>query len=165
VLLMTAMSLSVPQMVASSVFTMTGLHRLTAWAALAGMAVNLGLSLALIKYMGLVGVALATLVAASLVDVFVVFGLARRFYGIRYGESLLRVFVPVLIPGAIALGILMLLKTWMPPAGIAGVVGLAVIGFGVHTVLFLLVGLDRDERTRLKGLFKRGPRQPIGSGD
>jgi len=158
-ILMTSVALLVPQAVASGVFTMTGHHRLTAWAAFLSMTVNVAASLALVAWIGLPGVALGTLAATALVDVGVVIGLARRAYGVGYVEYLRRVFLPSIGPAIGAFAAMMGLKAVLPPEGLPAVLGEAAAGCAVFLGLFVAAGLTREDRGHLRGLVSRKARE------
>lgn len=155
-LLMTAMALMVPQMVASGVFTMTGLHKLTARLAVLSMIVHLGLAVALIVPFGLVGVALATLVATVLVDVFMVVHLASRHFGVGLKEYTARVFWPAFWPGIAAFGAMWGLKVWAPPADLGTVFLQGIPGTVIYALLFWRFCLEPEElRLIRERLLKR----------
>jgi len=113
--LMVAVALMVPQMVASEVFTMTGHHRITALVSLAGMAVNVAASLLLVRPLGLLGVALGTLIATVLVDLVLVWALTARLHGVTVREWTVQVLLPNGAAGlAMGLGIWGLQRLWRP---------------------------------------------------
>lgn len=154
--LMTSVALLVPQMVASGVFSMTGHHRLTAWAAFLSMTVNLAASLLLVWGIGLPGVALGTLVATALVDVGVVVGLVRRAYGVGYVEYLRGVFLPSLLPAVGAFVTMIGIKTLAPPDSLPMVLFEAISGCLVFAVLFVAVGMTRSDRAFVRRALGRG---------
>jgi O-antigen/teichoic acid export membrane protein len=141
IVLLTAIALSMPQIVVSGVFTMTGRHRFTAAAAVAGLSVNLVASVVLVRVFGLTGIALGTLAAALLVDAVAVLVVAARFVGISYLRLVRRVYLAALVPALALAAFGLSLKTLWPPASLGGVAleGLAsaVVGFAVFALLFL----------------------------
>ncbi len=153
-ILMASVALLVPQMVASGVFSMTGHHRLTAWAAFLSMTVNVVASLLLVWRIGLPGVALGTLVATALVDVGVVLALVRHAYGVGFGEYLREVFLPSLLPAAGGYLAMVGLKAALPPANLAVVLGEAVAGCAVFAALFVAFGLTRDDRALARRILR-----------
>jgi O-antigen/teichoic acid export membrane protein len=169
-ILVTAMMLAVPQMVASVVFTMSGDHRLTAWASVISMIVNLAASIILVQLVGVVGVALGTLVAAVLIDTGFVIVLVHRRHGVRYGEYLRRVYAPVLWPGVIAFVAMKGCAWLLPPQGLLAVGAEAAVGFAVYAALVLQFGLDGAERQLLANLVRRvapeaaGDTEPAAAG-
>lgn len=157
-ILLTAMALLMPQTVASTVFTMTGLHRLTSYAAMASVALNLALSVALVLRVGLEGVALGTLGATLIVDVGAIAWLTRRFLRVPYGEMARRVLWPALPPAAAAFAVSAGLVALRPPGSLAEVVGYAVPGGAIAAALFWRFGADPAERA----LFRRRAQPAAG---
>lgn len=156
VILMTAMTLSVPQMVASSVLTMTGHHRFTASAAALSVAINVGVSLALVRSLGLVGVALGTLTATAIVDVGLVLSRACKVHGLSLAGYLLKIAPAVVVPAAAQWALTWGLKAWLPPRGLGAVVLLAVPGGLLYLALFWLVFVEKSEKELIVGkVFKR----------
>jgi O-antigen/teichoic acid export membrane protein len=154
-ILMMSVAMLVPQMVASGVFSMTGQHRLTAWAAFLSMTVNVAASLILAWWIGLPGVALGTLIATVLVDVLVVVWLVRRAYGIGYIEYLRAVFVPAAIPAPIAYAAIVGMKILVPADNLGVVLTEAVIGCLLYALVFMALGIGRQERASLRKAFSR----------
>jgi len=96
--LLVAMALLVPQLVASNVLTMSGRPAATAQGAFASMLVNVAASVILVPVLGLVGVAVGTLIAVVTVDLGVTVTRACAHAGLR-----LRVFVAqAVLPAALA---------------------------------------------------------------
>jgi O-antigen/teichoic acid export membrane protein len=149
-LLMTAMMLAVPQMVASNVLTMTGHHKFTAYAAIASMFINIGLSLALVRPLNLVGVALGTLVATVIVDVVVIIGKACRLHGVSLGSYIRRVGPAALLPGGCQLAVTLALKKWMVPSSLIQLALLALPGVVVYGVVFWLLCVEPSEKLLLR---------------
>ena len=154
-ILMTSVALLVPQMVASGVFSMTGHHRLTAWAAFLSMTVNLGASLLLVWWIGLPGVALGTLTATALVDVCVVVALVRHAFGIGAVEYVRGVFVPSLLPALGAWAAMMGLKAILPPPNLAAVLAEAAAGCLVFAGLFVVLGMTPQDRAVVRRILVR----------
>lgn len=157
ILLMGAMALMIPQVVAQSVFTMTGLHRLSAALSACGVIANIGLSLALIGPLGLPGVAAATLASALLVNLLVVGVLARRHYGLGFREYASGVFAPTVLPGfATFLSGLALERLW-PPQGLLAIGIQTIPGLILYGLLFWSFSVTRSERRILRErLFRTG---------
>lgn len=166
VLLMSAMALMIPQVVAQSVFTMTGLHRLSAYLALVGVVTNVGLSVALVRPLGLPGVAGATLASAVLVNALVIGVMARRHYRAGFRAWAARVFLPALAPGLATLALSLALKSLFPPRDLLAVAALALPGLLAYAALFWRFSITPDERRILRErLFRPRPRGPDAPGD
>lgn len=146
IVLLTAIALSMPQIVVSGVFTMTGRHRFTALAAAASVAVNLAASVALVHVFGLTGVALGTLAAAVLVDVVAVLVVASRVVGVGYLELLRRVYLPALASALILVTISLGVKALWPPTSLPQVVLEGLPGVVVAGAVFFRFFLEPAER-------------------
>ncbi len=149
VILVTAMSVSMLQEVASVVLAMTGFHKMTARAAALGITVNIVFSFSLGYWIGLNGVAYGTLLTAILVN----FMYVVRFACIKYRVSLKTYFSEVLLP-ALLPAIMQVLVTLgmmiiLPPSSLLHVVTDSVPGMVVFTALFLMVGVQGSEREKL----------------
>lgn len=79
-LLITSFVVSVPELVASNVLTMTGYHRFSAISAGLSTGLNIAFSLLLIKPFGLTGIAMGTLISSSVVSGIVIPAKAARSY-------------------------------------------------------------------------------------
>ena len=93
-LLTLAVFLSVLQLNAANVLGMTGEHRFVGKAMIAAASLNLSLTLILVPPFGLVGAALATLVAAAIVETGVIVPTACRRAGIGVPDFLRHVLKP-----------------------------------------------------------------------
>jgi len=98
--LLVAMALLVPQLVAANVLTMSGRPAVTAQGALASMLVNLAASVVLVPVLGLIGVAVGTLVAVVTVDLGVTLTRACAHTGLRLRFFLAQAVVPAMLAGA-----------------------------------------------------------------
>jgi O-antigen/teichoic acid export membrane protein len=157
-ILPTALALSVPQTVISGVFTMTGRHRFTAAVAVAAMSVNLIASLSLVGVLGIVGVALGTLVAAVLVDVLVVLPIATKKVGLSYARYLVTVFLPpatcALAQYAVTVGV----KTLWPPTNLVILVLEGLPGAITFGALFWLLFMSEQEKALVRRKLGRRSR-------
>jgi len=98
------------------------------------------LSLALIRPLGLVGVALGTLVSSIAVDFVWIVGAACKAYGLNYGDYVRRAMVPALVPGLLQLALMTVMKISWPPGGLAAVVGLVIPGMVFSLTVRSVVG-------------------------
>ncbi|MEM7252797.1 MAG: MATE family efflux transporter [Pseudomonadota bacterium] len=100
-LLLVATVLSVLQLNAANVLAMTGSHRFVAFAMLGSAGLNLVLSVVLVQRYGLSGVAVATLIAAAMVEVGLIIPFACRAQRITFVDWVRQAVwpsVPPLIP-------------------------------------------------------------------
>ena len=156
VTLTTALALSVPQLIISGVFTMTGRHRFTAAASLAAMSLNLVASLTLVWPLGITGVALGTLSAAAIVDATLVVGAAGRSLSLGFPRYAARIFLPALVPALLQAGITLGIKALLPPPNLFVLVLEAVPGALAFVGLFWFVFLDAEEKQMLRLRGGRG---------
>ena len=145
-ILMVSVTLLVPQMVASGVFSMTGRHKLTAWAAVLSMIVNLVASISLAPWLGLEGVAIGTLVATVLIDVGFVMVLAGGAFGVPMSMWVGQVFGPAMVPAALSGAALFGLRALWRPESLVAVGAEAMVGLALYAVIFVRFGMSADER-------------------
>ena len=147
---------------ASVVLKGAGMHkRLTTFIGLMSLA-NVGLSIALIPRLGLVGVALGTLVPVAVTAMFGLFPTACRRVGVSIAGMIREALWPALWPGVIAGGALVLTRHRLP-ATLAAVALQLVMGAAIYYALFAVaVGADaRREYLRHAEavLRRRSPKQ------
>lgn len=149
VILTIAMMMLVPQQIASAVFTYSGMHWLSARLSVLTMLVNLIMSFALVRALGLVGVALGTFIATVAIDVIVVLKAVCDHYKIRYRTYGRAALFPAVWPIVPSLGALLALKRLAPPAGLADVFLSSALGAAIYLALFWWLGNDVEERRAL----------------
>jgi O-antigen/teichoic acid export membrane protein len=156
--LLTAMTVGMAELTASAVLSMTGHHRITAWAAVAEVFVNVGLSVALVRTMGLVGVAVGTLATSVLIGLGVTVRRACELHGVTYTSYAVRALAPALLPGAAQFAVTMALKNWLPPSGLIFTVILTIPGAVLYLLLFWSFSIERGEQdllvSKLLGRFR-----------
>ena len=147
--LVLAMMLTVPQEIVFNLFTYTDRHALPGRAAVAGALVNLGATIALAPKLGLLGIALGTLTATLVVDVFWVLGAACRAYSVRYVDYIRAALLPPLALTVPLVAVTSMLVHLRPPASLLAVAAYALPGVALFLGLFWVVGLTDDERRRI----------------
>lgn len=145
VLLSIAWAFNYLQSAAACVLIGLSRHKMAAWLVLAQAILNLGLSLVLVRPMGMLGVAWGALIAS------VVMNLVFQVHALhRLGISVERFFGQAIVPAAIALIpfalVLELLATSFPPSGLFTY--FLQVAFAVGSMLIFLpwVSLTRRER-------------------
>jgi O-antigen/teichoic acid export membrane protein len=144
-----ATALTAPQFVLASLFTYTGRYSWTGRIAALTAAVNVTASLCLVGPLGLVGVALGSLVAVILVDLVYAGWLAARAHEVPllrlWTQGLGRPMVAALVGAAVApgLGALMPGPAWLTLAAKTAVLDL------VFLLAFCLVAVRPEERAAL----------------
>lgn len=134
----------------AGLLSMVGHHRFLAWTTLFSQLFNLGLSLVLIQYFGIVGVAVATLVAQVPQTIGMHLGRACREYGMTRRQFYQSTVAPALIPALSLVTTLTLLQTHfaidtLPEVALAEFLG--ILSFGTTYWFF---GLNAKERSGLQ---------------
>lgn len=149
VILMIAVTISIPQMTAANVLVMTGGHKFAAKAAMVSVAINLAASLALVVPLGMIGVALATLLATLVVDLGVVLRRALRDHQVSLAVFARRVGSAVLVPALAQLALTWAVLRWAPPQGLFQTVLVAVPGAILYLLVFWLFFVEPSEKQLL----------------
>lgn len=135
-----------------------GQHRLLAWTNATTAAVNILLSIILIRPFGLVGVALGTLIPISLAAAFVLYPAACRRVSLPLARPLVQAIWPPMWP-ALVMGALLWLGRALSPTGLFEVGLQLAIGGLVYFGLFIALAIRLEERrfywTKVRGLFGR----------
>ncbi len=155
VILMTALMLAVPQLIASSVLTMTGHHKFTAKVSVVSIISNLLVSLLLVKSLGLVGIALGTLASSVFTTIAGTLWKAARLYEFPFYRYLTRVYVPVLLPLPVLMGVGWGIAHFFPVVSLWDVIGKAVPGTLAYMALFWAFFVDRKIKLQITGKFRR----------
>lgn len=155
VVLMTAMCLLVPQMSAASVLMMTGHHKKMAKAEVAGMCINVGVSVALSRSLGLMGIAIGTLVATILVDLFYIVGAACRLQAVSYRSYARRVFLASALPGLVQWGVSYAIKRSLPPTSFPMLALETAPGLIAALIVFWVLFVEPSEKALLTSAIAR----------
>jgi O-antigen/teichoic acid export membrane protein len=147
--------ISAPQLVASSLLSMTGHHRFTALAAALAVVANVGVSLVLVGPLGLVGVALGTLTATVIVDAFFLVPRALRIQSLpraAYARAVLGgIALPMTLQSAVlfSLGLGFALDSLVELAAAAGAGGAVFVATAWWTAL------EPGERAYVRNAVRR----------
>ncbi|PWU24753.1 MAG: hypothetical protein C5B48_04750 [Candidatus Rokuibacteriota bacterium] len=118
-------------------------------AIIAGEAVlNFGLSVVLAASIGLVGVALGTLVAAAVMEVVILLPYICRRAGTSFSSLVLVLVRAYLVPTILALGVALLLRG-LGVHGLAEVLAAGAAVVGTYVAAMFVTALSRDERARV----------------
>ena len=129
----------------STVLKGSGRPGYVAAAATACAVANVLLSVLLVNWIGLVGVALGTAIPVTAVAVFVIFPAACRAVELGIFAGYRRIVWPALWPALVVMTILMLTRHLVPLRFVAVLAHMAV-GAAGYVVLFVAWGLEREER-------------------
>jgi O-antigen/teichoic acid export membrane protein len=130
-----------------------GRHRLVAISNFVTAAVNIGLSILLIRPLGLPGVAIATLIPVTARALFVVIPVACARVGISLMEFTLAAVWPAVWPAAIVLGGLATIRNPASTSLVHALLEGACAGL-VYAILFLTIAVGRRDRTRYFGKLR-----------
>ncbi|MBN2859030.1 MAG: oligosaccharide flippase family protein [Sphaerochaetaceae bacterium] len=156
-ILMTAFLVTIPELIASNVLMMTGDHAFTAKISITSIIVNLGVSLILVRFLGLTGIALGTLISVIINNVIFTLHRASRLYDFPYHYYLTKVYLPVIIPGVVLAGIGFLVKYYFPVHSLWDMMVKSIPGIGIYLILFWIFSVDRamKQKVRSKLAFRR----------
>jgi O-antigen/teichoic acid export membrane protein len=163
-ILLTVVLVRVSTASANLILRGAGQHRLLAVTNATAAVVNVGLSIALVRPLGLVGVALGTIVPITVSTAFVLFPAACRRVNLPISRPLMRAIWPALWP-AIVMVVLLRLGATVRPDGLRGLALHFAFGGLVYMGLFLTFALDADERrlywAKLRSVLARQRRAPV----
>ena len=125
----------ISQWPAASVLTGMARHRPLAFISIGSGVVNLVLSLILVQRYGVVGVALGTLIPATLETLLLKLPLARREIGVSWRQVATQMFWPALGPAVPALLVLLALRAIWAPASLGAVAATGAAGLGVYAAV------------------------------
>ncbi len=141
---------------ASSILQAMAKHRPLAKYALAAAAVNLGLSIALVRPLGVKGVALGTLVGTALEVFVLVAPYAMRTIGLAGRDVLREVVVPAFVPVVPTLAVLYGLRSWLEPSSLLSVLVVGAVGGIVYVAVYVVLCARPEEREALRRFMRRG---------
>jgi O-antigen/teichoic acid export membrane protein len=142
--------LATSQWPALAVLTGTARHRpLAVFAILSGVG-NLLLSILLVQRLGLIGVALGTLIPVSVETFCFAMPYALRSIGVSRREAAARMWGPALIPALPAGLVLIWLQRALSPTSLFAVTATAAVGLLTYAVIYLAMGACAEERQLLR---------------
>jgi O-antigen/teichoic acid export membrane protein len=121
-------------------------HRIFGVVAIGTGLANILLSLALIPFFGLLGIALGTLITAAIETAFVVLPYACRQLQIRPSRFFLVVIVPVILPTLVMVLTLTTMRTFTETGGIMTLAAFSAASILVYSTVFLLLPQAAPER-------------------
>lgn len=157
-ILAAAVSIRVGNSTATTLLKGSGQHRLLAGSNLLIALANIALSIALVRRLGLVGVALGTLVALLVVSSLVLFPAACRRVRLSIREALTAAVWPALWPAIVMASFLAITRNFLN-VNLAAIALQAVIAGLIYLAIFFTLAIGHDERqwytTKLRELLKR----------
>ena len=145
---------------AGAVLQGIGRYRAFAILSIVAAAGNLGLSLWLVHPLGVLGVAIGTLVPTAIVRFGFIFPYTLRVMQVGAREAAREILLPALLPAIPAVAVLWALGRAVPPATLPALALCALAGAGVYGVVYLAVGAGAPERDLARSLVRRIRRAP-----
>jgi O-antigen/teichoic acid export membrane protein len=155
VILTLASFIDIPTWPAGSILQAMARHRFTAIMALSSGVGNLILSLILVRQLGLLGVALGTLIPTTIVCLGFVLPYAMRVIGVTGSQMYKQVFIPAFVPIIPAGVATYLLRELVEPTTILPTLLIATIGSLLYLAGYLKAGSTEVERSLLRDTIAR----------
>jgi O-antigen/teichoic acid export membrane protein len=147
VLILTAASfMMTSQWPAGAILLGMGRHRILAVITLGSALVNLGLSLTLVHPFGLAGVALGTLIPATIENLGCVLPYAMRVNKVSLRLVLTEIYLPTLLPAVPMSAVLYGLRELFQPASYVSIAAIGGAGLLVYLLGYVLIGAGQTER-------------------
>ena len=153
-ILCVAVAVRVGNASATTLLKGAGEHRFIALSNLAVSAVNVAISVALIRPFGLIGDALGTLIPVAIASTFFQFPAACRRTGLPLGTAWWRGVWPALWPAAPVAGLLFGIAPYVP-ARLSAIAAVSVAASALYLVLFVVFAVGTSDRA----LYLRKARQ------
>lgn len=148
-ILLAAMVLSLPQLVASNLMTFSGHHRVVAQMVVTGAIVNIVASVVLVQFVGMRGVAFGTLFATLVVDLGILVPTASRHFGFHWKEILKDLLKSSAIPAIAQAGFVLGMLSISNCTSLAALVTLGLASVLIFGAVFLLAGISSGERLEI----------------
>jgi O-antigen/teichoic acid export membrane protein len=143
----------------------TGRHRLVAFTSLGEALANLALSVVLVRYFGLLGVAIGTGVPVAVANLFILLPAACRQSGMGVAEFLGLVGTAPLAGAIPAVATALALRMILPPPSVSAVVAEGAVVEFVYLATVFVFGLDPAVRARYLDYARRTAQAlPLGRG-
>lgn len=121
-------------------------HQRLAYLSIASGIANLVLSIVLIQFLGLVGVALGTLIPTSVECLLFVMPYTLRVLGIGWRQAVQEIVLPGVLPALPATLTIMLVQQLVPPAGWVEIGLTMASGFIVYVLTYFALGANAIEK-------------------
>jgi len=153
---------------ASTVLKGAGEHRLVAFTNIGAALINLALGIALVRPMGLPGVAVATLIPVGAASMLVLFPAACRRVQMPLFSALREAVWPALWPAAVMSAYVLATRDLVPVSLFAIGVQL-LVACGIYALVFVALGISAAQRhlylSNVAALIRqRVPRRPVSEG-
>jgi Membrane protein involved in the export of O-antigen and teichoic acid len=131
-----------------------GKHGIMARLSLAGSLINLSLSVVLVRFWGIEGVALGTLLPAVFFEPYLLHKMCKELNCgvVEYAKN---VFVPLLIPTAVFAAVLRLMAVYYRVESLIDIAVLAVSSIAIYLPVFAGVAMKADERSKIYQIIRK----------
>lgn len=140
---------------AGSILQGMGRFRLVAISSIISGLTNLGLSIYLVQSVGVVGVALGTLIPTTIETMLVVTPYTMRLLGVSLHEALIRIWIPTAVAALPAVGLMWLLRSVFDLTMLPTLLVAALIGSGTYLVAYFAFPQTSPERAIVVGILRR----------
>jgi O-antigen/teichoic acid export membrane protein len=144
-ILAVAVAIRVGNATGTTILKGAGRHRMLAFVNLSTGVANVALSIALLKPMGLVGVAIGTLIPIAFSALFILYPAACRRVDLPIGRAVVHSVLPALWPACVVGGALALTRV-LSSGTLLAVTTQAVVASVVYLALFFIVAIGRRDR-------------------
>jgi O-antigen/teichoic acid export membrane protein len=138
-----------------SLLSMSGYHKFVAIAIIGGQLTNLLLSFVLVQPLGIVGVSMATLIAAVPIYFGLIQGYVNRLNRKSYWDFYKATVLPSAIPAFLMAVVLMGVLRYRTPTNLVEVAILEALGMVVFGILYWIIGFRSSERDYFKEKLRR----------
>ena len=136
----------------------SGQHKLLATSNLVIAVANLAISIVLVRTLGLIGVALGTLIAIAAVSIFVLFPAACRRVNLSIRDAVKTAVFPSLWPLVVMASFLVITRS-IASANLVAIAVQSITGGLIYLTVFLMLAIDSEERqwyvAKVRDLVKR----------
>jgi O-antigen/teichoic acid export membrane protein len=146
IILAVAGMIGTSQWPATTILKGTRRHQLLAISSICSAIANLGLSIGLVRTLGLTAVALGTLIPTTIEALIFVMPYTMRVIGVGVWEMLKQCLAPALLPGVPALIILYLLREILQPMSFPALILVAGMCLLIYISVYLIFGASSYER-------------------
>ena len=145
-ILTTASLIDTSQWPAGSLLQGMARHRLLAFFAIGSGLVNLALSLILVRPLGVMGVALGTLIPTTIESLCFVLPYAMRIQGVSLRATLREAYLPALAPAVPMVAVLVGLRELVRPDSLISIAGVGCVSVLVYLAGYMSFGAGQAER-------------------
>jgi len=138
-----------------NLLSMGGYQKYAALSIAAGQVLNILLSFLLIRHLGIVGVSMATFIAAVPIYIGLIEGYVSRLHGQPIWHFYKATVFPSVIPALVMTGMILAVLNFRSLTNLVEVAILEVLGIAVFGAVYWIIGFRAKERAYFKEKFRR----------